>query len=39
MKRAQGRVRASAISGMPRSVGLINWSNRFTVIVTLRFLH
>ena len=33
-----GRVRARAMSGMPKSVGLINWSKKLTVMVKIRIL-
>lgn len=32
----QGRVSAIAIRGIPRYVGLINWSNRFSAMVSFR---
>lgn len=34
----QGRVRASAIRGMPNSLGLINWSKKLNVMVSFRSL-
>lgn len=36
-KSTQGSVRASAIKGMPKSTGLINWSNMLKVMVSFRF--
>lgn len=36
--RTQGRVSARAIRGIPRSVGLINWSKKLSVTVKLRGL-
>ena len=37
-KRIQGRVRATAIRGIPRSVGLINWSKRLSVMFSFKAL-
>lgn len=34
----KGNVSAMAIRGTPRCVGLINWSNRFGVMVSFRYL-
>lgn len=36
--KTQGSVRASTIKGIPRNVGLINWSKKLNVIVRLRGL-
>ena len=35
-KRIHGRVSATAMSGMPRYVGLINWSKKLSVMVSFR---
>jgi hypothetical protein len=35
-KRIHGRVNATAISGIPRYVGLINWSKKLSVMVSFR---
>ena len=34
--RIHGSVRASAIKGMPRNTGLINWSKKLSVMVSFR---
>lgn len=37
-KRSQGNKRARAINGMPRYVGLINWSKKLRIMVSFRAL-
>lgn len=37
-KRIQGKLRARAIRGTPRSVGLTNWSKKLRIMVNLRAL-